>query len=79
MFKMLFYTVSVIRDLCVFVCLCREIEYKDLLLSQDQSRAIKPALSYKSPLTSSQDSRKQLKTKAVKIKARLKMSPYPQV
>ncbi|XP_062391572.1 single-minded homolog 2 [Sardina pilchardus] len=54
-----------------------EIEYKDMLLSQDQTRAIKPALTYKSTPTS-QDSRKQLKTKAVKIKAKLKMSPYPQ-
>ncbi|KAL2095418.1 hypothetical protein ACEWY4_010137 [Coilia grayii] len=55
-----------------------EIEYKDLQLSQDQARAIKPALTYKNTLTSSQDSRKQLKTKAVKIKAKLKVSPYPQ-
>ncbi|XP_063058189.1 single-minded homolog 2 [Engraulis encrasicolus] len=56
-----------------------EIEYKDLQLSQDQTKAIKPALTYKSTATSStQDSRKQLKTKAVKIKTKLKVSPYPQ-
>ncbi|KAG9351551.1 hypothetical protein JZ751_022802, partial [Albula glossodonta] len=55
-----------------------EIEYKDLQLSQDQTRAAKPTLTFKTTLTSSQDSRKQLKTKAVKIKTKLKMAPYPQ-
>ncbi|XP_030648066.1 single-minded homolog 2 [Chanos chanos] len=55
-----------------------EIEYKELQLSQDQNRATKPSLAYKNTLASTQDSRKQLKTKGTKIKARLKMSPYPQ-
>uniref|UniRef100_A0A8C9TIJ4 SIM bHLH transcription factor 2 n=1 Tax=Scleropages formosus TaxID=113540 RepID=A0A8C9TIJ4_SCLFO len=57
-----------------------EIEYKDLQLSQEQSCATKqPGLVYRSPLASSQDSRKQLKAKAVKIKAKLKSAPYHQV
>ncbi|XP_062342208.1 single-minded homolog 2 [Osmerus eperlanus] len=55
-----------------------EIEYKELQMSQEQSRATKPSLSYKAGLASSQDSRKQLKTKAVKIKTKVKMVPYPQ-
>ncbi|KAG7483605.1 hypothetical protein MATL_G00040180 [Megalops atlanticus] len=55
-----------------------EIEYKDLQLSQDQTRAAKPGLAFKTTLTSSQDSRKQLKAKAVKIKTKLKSAPYPQ-
>ncbi|XP_035289700.1 single-minded homolog 2 [Anguilla anguilla] len=55
-----------------------EIEYKDLQLSQDQTRTAKPGLAFKTTLTSSQDSRKQLKPKAVKIKTKPKMAPYPQ-
>ena len=60
-------------------CVHREIEYKELQMSQEQSRATKPSLSYKAGMASSQDSRKQLKTKAVKIKTKIKMMPYPQV
>uniref|UniRef100_A0A3P8YC81 SIM bHLH transcription factor 2 n=1 Tax=Esox lucius TaxID=8010 RepID=A0A3P8YC81_ESOLU len=55
-----------------------DVEYKDMQLSQEQSRAAKPSLAYKSSLASSQDPRKQLKTKAVKIKNKLKTAPYPQ-
>ncbi|KAJ7996982.1 hypothetical protein DPEC_G00224170 [Dallia pectoralis] len=55
-----------------------DVEYKDTQLSQEQSRAVKPSLAYKSALVSSQDPRKQLKTKAVKIKNKLKTGPYPQ-
>ncbi|XP_071783074.1 single-minded homolog 2 [Centroberyx gerrardi] len=51
-----------------------DIECKELQLSEEQSRATKPGLS----LASSQDHRKQLKTKAVKIKTKLKTAPYPQ-
>ncbi|KAL4608728.1 hypothetical protein GN956_G24839 [Arapaima gigas] len=54
-----------------------EIEYKDLQLSQEQNCATKPSLAYRSPLASSQDSRKHLKAKAVKPKAK-KSAPYPQ-
>ncbi|KAI2660149.1 hypothetical protein H4Q32_025861 [Labeo rohita] len=45
----------------------------------DQSRS-RPSLSYKtSSLAAPQDSRKQLKAKAAKIKSKPKASPYPQV
>ncbi|KAM4619753.1 single-minded homolog 2 [Polymixia lowei] len=54
-----------------------DIEYKELQLSQEQNRATKTGLNYKG-LASSQDHRKQLKTKAVKIKTKLKTAPYPQ-
>lgn len=60
------------------VCLCRDVEYKEMLLSQDQSRS-RASLSYKNGLTASQDSHKQLKAKTGKIKSKLKVSPYPQV
>lgn len=46
--------------------------------SQDQSRS-KPSLSYKNCLAAPQDSRKQLKAKAAKIKSKPKASPYSQV
>ncbi|XP_036974396.1 single-minded homolog 2 isoform X3 [Acanthopagrus latus] len=48
------------------------IEHKELRLSEDQSRAIKPGVS----LTSSQDHQKQLRTKAVKMKTKLRAAPY---
>ncbi|XP_016413219.1 single-minded homolog 2 [Sinocyclocheilus rhinocerous] len=53
-----------------------DVEYKQMQLSQDQSRS-RPCLSYKtSSLAAPQDSRKQLKAKAAKIKSK---APYPQV
>uniref|UniRef100_A0A671K8W1 SIM bHLH transcription factor 2 n=1 Tax=Sinocyclocheilus anshuiensis TaxID=1608454 RepID=A0A671K8W1_9TELE len=53
-----------------------DVEYKQMQLSQDQSRS-RPCLSYKtSSLAAPQDSRKQLKAKAAKIKSK---PPYPQV
>ncbi|XP_048872147.1 single-minded homolog 2 isoform X2 [Brienomyrus brachyistius] len=55
-----------------------DVEYKDLQLSQDQSSGAKPGLAFKSSLASPQDSRKQLKAKAIKIKTKLKSAPYPQ-
>uniref|UniRef100_A0A667XR39 SIM bHLH transcription factor 2 n=1 Tax=Myripristis murdjan TaxID=586833 RepID=A0A667XR39_9TELE len=51
-----------------------DIECKELQLSEEQNQATKPGLS----LTFSQDHRKQLKTKAVKIKTKPKTTPYPQ-
>uniref|UniRef100_A0A671TTS9 SIM bHLH transcription factor 2 n=1 Tax=Sparus aurata TaxID=8175 RepID=A0A671TTS9_SPAAU len=48
------------------------IEHKELRLSEDQSRTTKPGLS----LTSSQDHQKQLRTKAVKMKTKLRAAPY---
>ncbi|XP_044227045.1 single-minded homolog 2 [Thunnus albacares] len=51
-----------------------EIECKELQLSEDQSQVTKPDVS----LTSSQDHRKQLRTKAVKLKTKLRAAPYPQ-
>uniref|UniRef100_A0A674B2I2 SIM bHLH transcription factor 2 n=1 Tax=Salmo trutta TaxID=8032 RepID=A0A674B2I2_SALTR len=55
-----------------------DVEYKDMQLSQEQSRAAKSSLAFKSGPASSQDPRKQLKAKAVKIKSKLKTAPYPQ-
>ncbi|KTG34694.1 hypothetical protein cypCar_00022443 [Cyprinus carpio] len=55
------------------------VEYKQMQLSQDQSRS-RPSLSYKaSSLAAPQDSRKQLKAKAAKIQSKPKAPPYPQV
>ncbi|GLD47299.1 single-minded homolog 2 [Lates japonicus] len=51
-----------------------DIECNELQLSQDQSRAIKPGLS----LSSSEDQHKQLRTKAVKMKTKLRAAPYPE-
>ncbi|XP_071317626.1 single-minded homolog 2 [Trachinotus anak] len=51
-----------------------DIECNALQLSQDQSRATKAGLS----LTSSEDQRKQLRTKAVKMKTKLRAAPYPE-
>lgn len=53
----------------------RDVECKELQLSDDQSRATKPGLS----LASVQDHRKQLKTKAVKMKTKLRAVHYPEV
>ncbi|KAF4108628.1 hypothetical protein G5714_011387 [Onychostoma macrolepis] len=56
-----------------------DVEYKQMQFSQDQSRS-RPPLSYKtSSLAAPQDSRKQLKAKAAKVKSKPKASPYPQV
>uniref|UniRef100_A0A4W4FPT6 SIM bHLH transcription factor 2 n=1 Tax=Electrophorus electricus TaxID=8005 RepID=A0A4W4FPT6_ELEEL len=55
-----------------------DVEYKELQLSQDQSRS-RSALSYKSSLPPLQDSRKQLKAKAARVKTKPKTSPYLQV
>uniref|UniRef100_A0A8C2HX17 Uncharacterized protein n=1 Tax=Cyprinus carpio TaxID=7962 RepID=A0A8C2HX17_CYPCA len=56
-----------------------DVEYKEMQFSQDQSRS-RPSLSYKtSSLAAPQDSRKQLKAKAAKIKSKPKASPYHQV
>ncbi|MGH0174451.1 UNVERIFIED_CONTAM: hypothetical protein FKN15_007579 [Acipenser sinensis] len=55
-----------------------DIEYKELQLSQDQSAASKSSFAYRTSLTASQDSRKQLKSKSVKLKTKLKTAPYPQ-
>ncbi|XP_029304908.1 single-minded homolog 2 isoform X2 [Cottoperca gobio] len=51
-----------------------DTECRELQLSEDQSRASKPALS----LASTQDPRKQLRTKAVKMKTKLRAAPYPE-
>lgn len=64
---------------CMYMSLHRDVEYKDMQLSQEQSRAAKSSLAFKSGPASSQDPRKQLKAKAVKIKSKLKTAPYPQV
>ncbi|KAK5858947.1 hypothetical protein PBY51_003051 [Eleginops maclovinus] len=51
-----------------------EIEGKELQLSEDQSRATKPCVSLSSP----QDPRKHLRTKAVKMKPKVRAAPYPE-
>ncbi|KAM7398667.1 hypothetical protein PAMA_006531 [Pampus argenteus] len=51
-----------------------EVECKELQLSEDQSPLTKPGVS----LISSQDHRKQLRTKAVKLKTKPRAAPYPQ-
>lgn len=56
----------------------RDIEYKDLQLSQEQLKA-RPVLSYKSSHSPPQDLRKQFKTKTARVKTKPKTSPYPQV
>ncbi|XP_052463694.1 single-minded homolog 2 [Carassius gibelio] len=55
-----------------------DVEYKEMQFSQDQIRS-RPSLSYNSSsLAAPQDSRKQLKAKAAKIKSKAKASPYHQ-
>ncbi|XP_045896802.1 single-minded homolog 2 [Micropterus dolomieu] len=51
-----------------------DTECKELQLSEDQSQATKSGLS----LTSSQDHRKQLRIKAVKMKTKLRAASYPE-
>uniref|UniRef100_A0A8C2ZME4 Uncharacterized protein n=1 Tax=Cyclopterus lumpus TaxID=8103 RepID=A0A8C2ZME4_CYCLU len=51
-----------------------DVERKELQLSEDQSRATKPSLS----LSSVQDHRKQLRTKAVKMRSKLRAAHYPE-
>ncbi|XP_068457234.1 single-minded homolog 2-like [Clinocottus analis] len=51
-----------------------DVERKELQLSEDQSRATKPGLG----LSSVQDHRKQLRTKAVKMKTKLRAAHYPE-
>lgn len=58
-----------------FLFVKSDIECKELQLSEDQSRATKPVLS----LASSQDHHKQLRTKAVKMKTKLRAAPYAEV
>ncbi|XDV54926.1 hypothetical protein PO909_023114, partial [Leuciscus waleckii] len=55
-----------------------DVEYKEMQLSQDQSRS-RPSLPYKNCLAAPQDSRKQLKAKAAKLKSKAKACPYSQV
>ncbi|XP_036451721.1 single-minded homolog 2 [Colossoma macropomum] len=55
-----------------------DVEYKELQLSQDQSRP-RAALSYKTSLPPPPDTRKQLKAKPARIKTKPKISPYPQI
>uniref|UniRef100_A0A672FCJ3 SIM bHLH transcription factor 2 n=1 Tax=Salarias fasciatus TaxID=181472 RepID=A0A672FCJ3_SALFA len=52
-----------------------DTESKELLLSEDQSQAMKPVVS----LTSSLDHRKHLRTKATKTKSKLRAAPYSEV
>eukprot|EP00062_Callorhinchus_milii_P022521 gi/632980399/ref/XP_007907012.1/ PREDICTED: single-minded homolog 2 [Callorhinchus milii] len=55
-----------------------DIEYKELQLSLDQATATKSSFPYKMLLSTSHESRKQLKPKITKLKSKLKSSPYPQ-
>ncbi|XP_066507750.1 single-minded homolog 2 [Hoplias malabaricus] len=55
-----------------------DVEYKELQLSQDQSRP-RPVLSYKNSLPPGPDTRKQLKAKPSRIKTKPKISPYSQI
>ncbi|XP_029375215.1 single-minded homolog 2 [Echeneis naucrates] len=51
-----------------------DIECNELQLSQNQNRGTKPGLS----LTYSEEHHKQLKTKDVKMKAKIRAAPYPE-
>ncbi|KAG2456501.1 SIM2 protein, partial [Polypterus senegalus] len=55
-----------------------DIEYKELQLSLDQSTISKPSFTYRTSLSTSQDTRKQMKSKTIKLKPKFKTSPYPQ-
>ncbi|XP_051782824.1 single-minded homolog 2 [Erpetoichthys calabaricus] len=55
-----------------------DIEYKELQLSLDQSTVSKPSFTYRTSLSTSQDTRKQMKSKTIKLKPKFKTSPYPQ-
>ncbi|CAL8266099.1 unnamed protein product [Merluccius merluccius] len=56
-----------------------DIEYQELQLSEEQNQATKSGHSYKSSMASPQMHHKQLKTKTLKVKTRVKPAPYPQV
>ncbi|KAM9847010.1 single-minded homolog 2 [Aulostomus maculatus] len=51
-----------------------DIEGRELQLSEEQSRATKPSVSF----TGSQDHHKQFRTKAAKMKTKFQALPYPQ-
>ncbi|CAL8365215.1 unnamed protein product [Lota lota] len=55
-----------------------DIEYQELQLSQEQNQAIKSGHSYKSSMVSPPMHHKQLKTKMLKVKTKVKPIPYPQ-
>lgn len=58
-----------------FVFVQSDIEFKELQFSEDQNQATKPDLS----LITSEDHHKQLRSKAVKMKTKLRAAPYPEV
>lgn len=55
----------------------REIEYKELQLSLDQVSTSKSQDSWRTALSTSQETRKLAKPKTTKMKTKLRTHPYP--
>lgn len=61
----------------VLLLLLREIEYKELQLSLDQVSTSKCQDSWRTALSTSQETRKLAKPKNTKMKTKLRTNPYP--
>lgn len=61
----------------VLLLLLREIEYKELQLSLDQVSTSKCQDSWRTALSTSQETRKLTKPKNTKMKTKLRTNPYP--
>lgn len=57
--------------------LLRDIEYKELQLSLDQVSTSKSQDSWRTALSTSQETRKLAKPKNTKMKTKLRTNPYP--
>lgn len=55
----------------------RDIEYKELQLSLDQVSTSKSQDSWRTALSTSQETRKLAKPKSTKMKTKLRTNPYP--
>lgn len=61
----------------VLLLLLRDIEYKELQLSLDQVSTSKCQDSWRTALSTSQETRKLAKPKNTKLKTKLRTNPYP--
>lgn len=62
---------------CPALLFLRDIEYKELQLSLDQVSTSKSQDSWRTALSTSQETRKLAKPKNTKMKTKLRTNPYP--
>lgn len=62
---------------CPLLFFSRDIEYKELQLSLDQASTSKSQDSWRTALSTSQETRKSAKPKHAKMKVKLRTNPYP--